>query len=133
MRQRVAAEPTLYDADAVDAPPLHGRRCTACDEVFFPPQDYGCESCGAGPGRLVAEDLPGTGRLVASVEVPRPPLAPVRVATIVLDCGPALRAVLDVPAGGVAPGVRVRSTLVPVGERDGREIVELHFVAAEEE
>ncbi len=140
MIQRIAAEPTLYDANAAGVPPLHGRRCTACGRVFFPPQDYGCEGCGAEPERIAALDLPGAGRVVASVELPGSPAvaagsppARQRLATIVLDCGPAVHAVLDAPPGGVSPGARVRSALVAVGERDGRELVELHFVIAEGE
>ena len=128
MPERISAEPTLHDASG-DVPALHGRRCIGCGRPFFPPQDYGCEACGAGPGSLVAEDLPGTGTLVASVEVPRRGATSFRVATIVLDSGPAIRAMLDAPRG-VKPGTKVRSTLVRSGERDGNEVVELHFVPA---
>lgn len=126
MPERLSAEPTLHDASG-NPPSLHGRRCTACGRAFFPPQDYGCEACGADPEHLADEELPGTGTLVASVEVPHRPGSSLRVATIVLDAGPAIRATLDA-APGITPGARVRSILVPSGTRDGREVVELHFV-----
>lgn len=129
MPERLSAEPTLHDAYG-DPPSLHGRRCTQCGRAFFPPQDYGCEACGAGPENLTAEELPGTGTLVASAAVPRDHARSFRVGTIVLDAGPAIRALLDAPPG-IVPGARVCSSLVPSGMRDGREVVELHFVPSE--
>ncbi len=130
----IPAEPTLYDAPAGGAEvlaDLHGRRCAACGHVFFPPQDYGCEACGAAGDRLAPQDLPGRGALVASARVHQHPLAPFTVGTVLLDAGPAVTALIDAPPGGLAPGARVRARLVRSDERDGREVMELRFAAEE--
>jgi len=130
-RASVAAEPTLYDADGAAVPTLHGRHCTVCGHTFFPPQDYGCESCGAAPEHLAAEDLPGIGTLVASAMVLRHPRAPFTIGTVLLDSGPAARAVIETPEGPVPNGARVHSVLVPAEAHAGVETVELHFASEE--
>ena len=131
---RIPAEPSLYDAPATGEqalPALRGRRCTACGHVFFPPQDYGCEACGAAGDRLAPQDLPGRGALVASARVHQHPLAPFTVGTVLLDAGPAVTALIDAPPDGLAPGARVRARLVRSDERDGCEVMELRFAAEE--
>lgn len=42
---------------------LRGMRCNACGGLFFPPQQYGCEACGADQTHLGEELLPSTGTL----------------------------------------------------------------------
>ena len=44
-------KPTLCGWDAHQTPFLKGVRCTACNEVAFPPQHYGCECCGSADHR----------------------------------------------------------------------------------
>ena len=65
MDEKIAAQPELYAAsvegDAV--PTLKGGRCRACGYVFFPPQHYGCEVCGALPSELESVPLRGSGVL----------------------------------------------------------------------
>ena len=131
MTSRISAEPTLYDADTEGTPTLHARRCTACGHTFFPPQDYGCESCGAAPEHLAPTDLPTTGTLIASATVLRHPLAPFTVGTVALDSGPAVRAVVEVPDGGLSPGTRMGAILVATGTRDDGDTVELRFTPAD--
>lgn len=129
MGERVAAEPTLYSAEASVA--LHGRRCSACGHVFFPPQDYGCEACGAGPEHLEIEDISASGNLIASAAVLRHPLAPFTLGTVVLDSGPAVRVVVEGPGLGLLPGTRMRGALVATGENEGTTVVELRFTPEE--
>ena len=129
MTERVAAEPTLYSAEGSVA--LHGRRCTACGHVCFPPQAYGCEACGAGPQSLASQDLPACGTLVASVAVLRHPLAPFTVGTVLLDSGPAVRAVIEAPGSDLLPGTRMRGVLVATGASAGATVVELWFAPEE--
>lgn len=132
MTSRASAEPTLYDADTPGTPTLHGRRCSACGHIFFPPQDYGCEACGATPEHLAVEDLAGIGTLIASAAVLRHPLAPFAVGTVILDAGPPVRAVIETPGTRLLPGTRVHASLVPSGhDDDGVEVVELRFAAGD--
>lgn len=132
MNERVAAEPSLHDADdRATVPALHGRRCFACGHAFFPPQDYGCEACGAGPECLEIEDLAASAILIASAAVLRHPLAPFTIGTVVLDAGPAVRAVVEHPGGGLLPGTRMRGVLVATGENEGATVVELRFTPEE--
>ena len=63
MPKRKAVHAELYSPDAADNPVLNGGKCRACGYVFFPPQRYGCESCGALPEKLEAAELRGRGRL----------------------------------------------------------------------
>jgi uncharacterized OB-fold protein len=45
-------------------PALSGHRCRACGYVFFPPQSYGCEYCGAPGNQLEFKSLRGGARVV---------------------------------------------------------------------
>lgn len=129
MTERISAELSLHGTGAAgSAPPLlHGRRCTACGHVFFPPQSYGCEACGAPPECLAAEELAGVGTLVASVEVLRHPLAPFTVGTVTLDAGPTVPAVVESPEGPLVPGTRMRAILFVAGDEAGHDVVDLRF------
>jgi uncharacterized OB-fold protein len=137
MSQRKAIHPELYSVEPADAPRLIGGRCNACGYVFFPPQSYGCESCGAPPDKLERIELPGRGRLHSFATVHlyqgKGIEAPFTVGVIVLDDGPALRAILTERTGaGVAIGDPMRAILAPQGSDDaGNELVELRFERAE--
>ena len=93
-------------------PRLTGGKCRACGYVFFPPQRYGCESCGAPPEKLEAAELRGCGRLHSYATVHlyqgKDIEAPFTVGLIVLDDGPAIRSILtDRTDEGLAIGDRM--------------------------
>ncbi|HVN30334.1 MAG TPA: Zn-ribbon domain-containing OB-fold protein [Candidatus Binataceae bacterium] len=138
MSEQVLAQPGLYTAD--DAPKLNGGRCKKCDYVFFPPQTYGCESCGATPDQLEAVTLAGRGKLhsFATVHLHQDRSgkglqAPFTVGLIVLDDGPAVRAILTERTDeGLRIGDRMHSVLAPAGLNDeGKQLVELRFAKME--
>ncbi len=86
----------LYSADG--EPRLNGGRCRACGYVFFPPQFYGCDSCGAGPDQLEPVSMAARGTLssFATVHLHQGSdiQAPFTVGVILLEAGPAVRAIL---------------------------------------
>lgn len=91
-------KPSLCGWDAQHKPVLKGVRCSACGEVAFPPQHYGCERCGS--EALTDIELPAQGVVLGSSQVhihPQPgPTVPFTVAEVRLDAGPVVRALLDV-------------------------------------
>jgi len=122
--------PELVAAELRDGAPakLRGGRCDACDYVFFPPHSYGCERCGAPPEKLQGILLDGEGRVRAAVGVHRSPDGvPAAVASIALDSGPVVRAVLAQPDPLPASGTRV--TAVVVKGRQEPERLALRFRA----
>ena len=138
MPEQTLAQPTLYTSD--DAPKLRGGRCRKCDYVFFPPQNYGCEFCGAMPDELEPIALAGAGKLhsFATVHLHQDRSgkglqAPFTVGLIVLDDGPAVRSILmERTNEGLRIGDRMNSVLAPAGTNDeGKQIVELRFAKSE--
>ena len=138
MPDQVLAQPTLYTADAT--PKLNGGRCKKCGYVFFPPQTYGCESCGALPDQLEPLALAGSGKLhsFATVHLHQDRSgkglqAPFIVGLIVLDDGPAVRSILtERTDAGLRIGDRMNSVLAPAGTDDaGKQVVELRFTKME--
>lgn len=133
MPEAAAAQPELYSSQTRDEPALNGARCRACGYVFFPPQPYGCDSCGATPDQVEKFALRGRGTLHAFATVHlhqgRDIQAPFTIGLIVLDDGPAIRVTLDAPTDeGLRIGDRMHSILRAVGnDANGREIVELRF------
>lgn len=130
----VAKHTTLYSLP--DSPKgvakLKGRRCD-CGYTFFPPQDYGCEACGAGPEKLSPVDLSGRGVLESFVTVhkhrfgtPKPPFC---VGTIRLDDGPSIVALLAcADEEGLAIGQTVQAIMVDAGQESGGDaVVECQF------
>ena len=121
-------------------PTLVGHECRHCRRRAFPPDPYGCEQCGADSGELSAVDLEAKGTIHAIAEVHRHhhprPATPFTVATIVLDEGISIKAVIEQVGGSDATvGDRVQGVLVPwETDEDGTEIVDLRFavVAGEE-
>ncbi len=115
-----------------DPPTIVGQRCRACDRTAFPPDPFGCERCGAEVDQLDEVELGATGSIHAVATVrrhhrPRPE-TPFTVATIVLDSGVSLKAVLDGDGSGAEVGDRVRGITVPCAvDDDGTEIVDLRF------
>lgn len=115
--QRGDERPLMRTTD--DGPVLAGHRCGQCGRTAFPPDPYGCEACGALPIDLEPIDLRAAGRIQALAEVhrhhrPEPP-TPFTVATIVLDDGPALKAVLDQPGPWAIVGAHVRGVIDAAG------------------
>lgn len=137
MPNRTAVHPELYGSNSTDHPSLNGGKCRACGYVFFPPQRYGCESCGAPPDKLEAVKLSGRGRLHSYATVHlhqgKDIEAPFTVGLIVLDDGPAIRSMLTNRTDlGLAIGDRMESVLVAAGtDPAGNEMVELRFARAE--
>jgi len=138
MSEQVLAQPALYTADA--APKLNGGRCKKCGYVFFPPQTYGCEFCGATAEQLEAVALAGAGKLhsFATVHLHQDRSgkglqAPFTVGLIVLDDGPAVRAILtERTDAGLHIGDRMHSVLASGGVNDeGKQLVELRFAKTE--
>ncbi|MEQ9640756.1 MAG: zinc ribbon domain-containing protein [Alphaproteobacteria bacterium] len=106
---------------------LVGRKCVACGRVHFPPQDYGCEGCGAHGDDFPEVEIGGAGRIKGVAALHRHDLAgvpkPAYIAEIELDDGPALEAILDADDGaGMTAGDRVSAVLV---EADGK--IDLRF------
>jgi uncharacterized OB-fold protein len=117
-------------------PTLNGGRCRACGYVFFPPQSYGCESCGAPPEKLEPKSLKGEGVLssFATVNLHQDQgiETPFTVGVIVLDEGPAIRAVLTHKTDeGLKIGDRMRAVVVTVDNEGGARTNELRFAKPE--
>jgi uncharacterized OB-fold protein len=132
MAEQIAAQPGLYAVGA-ENPALNGGRCRKCGYVFFPPQHYGCESCGAPREELEAVALPGRGKLhsFATVHLHQGKgiEAPFTVGVILLDDGPVIRAILTSRTDeGLHAGDRMNATMVSQGtDEQGREVMELRF------
>jgi uncharacterized protein len=114
MSQQTVRQPRLLTAGP--PPTLLGHRCRSCERVFFPPDPFACERCGAETEQLESVDLRASGTIRAAARVHRhhhpTPETPFTVATIELDDGPALKSVvLDASDDDV--GKRVRGVLVP--------------------
>ncbi|MGO9450908.1 MAG: Zn-ribbon domain-containing OB-fold protein [Candidatus Binataceae bacterium] len=132
MADLILAQPTLYDPGN-GTPVLKGRRCNSCGYVFFPPQNYGCEKCGAAGDNLAPMALAGRGTLhsFAIVHRHRDERVPVpfTVGVIILDDGPALTSVLTAAAAEEPKiGERMSAVLAPLRKDvTGRQMVELRF------
>lgn len=132
MAERRVAHPGLYPASG-ERPPLIGQRCTACGQLSFPANPYGCEACGAEPPALEECALAGAGKLSAFATVHMHPGTgiepPFTVGVVLLDDGPAVRATLTCRTDEeLSIGERVHSVLVSQGpDDDGNDVVELRF------
>ena len=133
MPEAVPAHPDLYGNSPSGAPTLRGGHCRACGYVFFPPQSYGCESCGAAPEQLEPMALEGRGALSSFATVHlhqgKGIETPFTVGVIVLDEGPAVRATLAQPTDSeLKIGDRMHAILAPAGkDESGNEVAELRF------
>jgi uncharacterized OB-fold protein len=131
-------KPHLYtDTSAHEGarPQLKGGRCQ-CGYVFFPYQVYGCEKCGATGDALAPVLLDGAGQLVASARVlihhspaRKPPFV---VASVKLDAGPVVRALLAHDTTETLPvGKRMNACLVETAQGEaGTPLGELRFAPA---
>ncbi len=116
-----------------DGPPaLSGQQCLLCERISFPPNPYGCESCGAPVQELEAKLLNGRGRVMAFVTVNRairPNIeVPYRVASIALDEGPVIRALMNASADAVLQvGDTVEAELVAVANPEQEQAQPVRF------
>jgi uncharacterized OB-fold protein len=133
MAEQIAMQPALYTIGKEGPPSLNGGRCRKCGYVFFPPQQFGCEFCGAQPEQLETVMLAGRGKLhsFATVHLHQSKgiEAPFTVGVILLDDGPAIRSILTSRTGeGLQAGDRMSATTVRQGvDEQGREVMELRF------
>ena len=129
------SSPAMELFSCAPQPTLNGRRCRACGYVFFPPQSYGCEYCGAPGDQLEAKALIGAGALASFATVHlhqgKEIEAPFTVGLIVLDDGPAVRAILTQRTDeGLKIGDRMRAVIVGTNS-EGGPARELRFSKAE--
>ena len=129
MPETSSPAPELFSSAA--PPELNGRRCRACGYVFFPPQSYGCEYCGASAEQLEVKALSGAGALASFATVHlhqgKDMEAPFTVGVIVLDDGPAIRAILTQRTdAGLKIGDRMRAVIVDTSS-EGARARELRF------
>lgn len=130
--------PPLFSAAPDAIPKLNGGRCRACGYVFFPPQSYGCEICGALGDQLEPSALTGEGvlRSFATVHLHQGKgiEAPFTVGVVLLDDGPAIRALLmERTDAGLKIGDRMRSVLVCAASGEsGADETELRFTRQEQ-
>ena len=120
------------------SPHLRGQRCGNCGRVAFPPNPYGCESCGMSGDAVTDEMFAGRGRLRAFVTTnhanQRSIQVPYTVASIELEGGPVIRALMVQPG---SEGLRVDDTVEAIviirGENDSaaEPAHELRFQPAE--
>lgn len=120
-----------------DPPVILGQQCGRCGRRAFPPDPYGCERCGADVEELATVELEAAGTIHAVATVHRHhhrvPPTPFTVATIVLDEGITLKAVLDGDQAEARVGARVHGVTVPWDREDGVERVDLRFAVSGEE
>ncbi|MCA8900601.1 MAG: OB-fold domain-containing protein [Hyphomonas sp.] len=113
-------------------PRLKGQRCGNCGRVSFPPNPYGCESCGASGAAIHEQLLKGKGRLLAFVTTRHAPQrrisVPFTVASIALEDGPVIRGLMSLPTDeGLHVGDSVEAVAVEVPEQGHQ----LRFLPAE--
>src|SRR6266852_6131224 len=121
MPEKIAPVPDLYSPSADGIPRLNGGCCRRCGYVFFPPQSYGCEVCRSATDQLEPRALKGEGVLSSFATVHlhqgKGIEAPFTVGVIVLDDGPAIRAVLtDKTDTGLKIGDDMRAGLVAAAD-----------------
>lgn len=133
------ARPQLFATDGSHPPALYGKRCQACGYTCFPPHAFSCESCGGAAEQVEQYLLAGTGVIQSSATVhvhhdPNTP-TPFTVASITLDAGPTIRALMTCPTDSdLSLGHGVQSVLVSTGSAaDEDERTELRFEKIEKE
>lgn len=119
-------------------PHLRGQRCCNCGRVAFPPNPYGCESCGKSGDVVADEKLPGRGRLLAFVTTnhanQRDIPVPYTVASIKLESGPVIRALMTKPGSdGLSVNDPVEAVIVRRAQNDStaEPVHELRFQRVE--
>ncbi len=77
---------------------IMGTKCARCNHRWFPPLYYGCEQCGAHGDELRPCDLSPKGHIYSYTTVPERDGGVFTLAQVVLDDGPAIRALISEPA-----------------------------------
>lgn len=95
---------------------IHARHCAGCGTILFPPQEYGCTTCGAYGEALTPADIPAHGALVAACVVHNHATFPVpfTMAELKLDSGHVIRALL-VGEGEPRHAARYRGIGIEIG------------------
>lgn len=99
---------------------LVGKRCTSCQEVFFPPRNF-CPQCRR-LGELEDYPLKGRGKVLTYTVIRTPPegfemLSPYVMALVELDEGPTLTTqVVDVDVNEVYIGMPVEKVFRKISE-----------------
>lgn len=133
----ISAEPQLYSVDEAGVPALYGVR-DSTGHVSFPVQSFGSERTGEHGADLQTVALSGLGTVQAMATVHlhhgRDIAAPFTVASIALDEGPLIRAVLVDPET-IAGGSRVRAVTfaAPADPESADVTVELRFTSLDAE
>jgi|GEM_PF-2254210 len=126
-----SAEPDLYSVDDAGVPTLFGARDSA-GNVSFPDQSYGSVFNGDHGALLTRTELSGLGTVTATATVLAAATdgtpSPITVASIVLEEGPLIRAVLDEKTA-VTAGDKVEATTVAVTRGDST-LRELRFAVS---
>jgi uncharacterized OB-fold protein len=111
----VPSRPDLVAVDDAGRPRLRVIHCRRCDARSFPPQQWGCEHCGAGGGDLDEELMAPRGTVLARATVHRDLFGravPYTIIELALDEGPAIRGLLWAPTADSCPiGSRVHGIL----------------------
>lgn len=76
---------------------LMGTECGSCNHRWFPPLVFGCERCGSHGDDLHCRDLAGNGHIYSFTTVPEMDGGSFTLAQVVLDDGPAIRALISEP------------------------------------
>lgn len=128
-------KPGLYSQEGTTSQPhgpsLKGATCM-CGNVFFPYQDFGCESCGRQGVDIRPSALSGTGRILSLAKVHlhagKGRQAPFTIAMIELDDGPTIRTLLAAESeADAAPGSKVVAKLAQVTTGGDTEVLDLRF------
>jgi len=136
--RRIARKKTLFTVppSPEGVPALLGGRCS-CGHVFFPPQQMGCDVCGAAGDAIEIVELAAGGVLKAFAMVHRRTRpgggSPLVVGVVALDDGPVIEVVIDADdESALFVGQRVSGRLVDIGEDDaGRSVVDCFFTPLE--
>jgi len=78
-----------------DIPMLLGVECSRCHLTWFPRVLLGCERCGSYGDDLTPRTFSSAGRLISSAEIKQVDGQYFTLASIALEDGPVIRAILD--------------------------------------
>lgn len=76
---------------------IMGAECSQCNHRWFPPFLFGCERCGSHGDDLHPRDLSSIGHIYSFTTVPEMDGGMFTLAQVVLDDGPAIRAIISEP------------------------------------
>lgn len=76
---------------------IMGIECSQCNHRWFPPLTFGCEQCGSHDDDLHPRDLNATGYIYSFTTVAEMDGGMFILAQVVLDDGPAIRAIISAP------------------------------------